>query len=121
MTVGRKSVVLMLVVALLFSALPMSACLLGGSGAGHPVCCQEMAHHCMTHGMAMNGPCCQVHRQHTLVIPKASFSPKHPQTIVLLPHRSHSEFVRNSVSLRRFTQAHVPPDTSPGGNSILRI
>jgi hypothetical protein len=118
---SRKGVVLMLVIALLCSALQVSACLLTGHGAGQSLCCRGMAPDCPMRSMAMSSPCCQVHGQNAPVTPKTSFLPEHSQTVTFLPHPAHLESIRDSASLCRLGQSVSPPSTSPGRSCILRI
>lgn len=118
---SRKGAVLMLVAALLWSALPASACLFPGHATGQPACCRGMTPDCPMNSKAMSSPCCQMHGQNVPVAPKTSFLSEHSQRITFLPHPADLESVRDSASLCRLAQSAAPPDTSPGASCILRI
>ena len=117
---SRKGAVLMLVVALLWSALPASACLLIKRATGQSSCCRSVATDCRMHSMSGGSACCDIRGKNPPVAPKTSFLPEISQTISFLSHPTHLESVREPGSVCRFVQGAMPQCTSPGGSSILR-
>lgn len=118
---SRQPAVLLLVVALLWIALPASACLLSGNATGQSSCCRSMSSNCPMRGMQMSGVCCHIQRQNATVASSASFFSKNLQKADVLPLPAHREFLSASGAVSRYMQTVAPPDTSPGRTSILRV
>ena len=118
---SRKGALLMLVVALLWSALPAAACLPAMQPSGQPACCRGMVPDCPMQGMNMGNSCCQIRPQNAAVTPDLPFSPEHLQKLVFVCHQaSPGAFAIPGVLTLNMIES-PPPDLSPGTSSILRI
>ncbi len=118
---SRQRALLLLVVAMLWIALPASACLLTGNATSQSSCCRSMSSDCPMRGMQMSGVCCHIQRQNATVAPSASFFSKNLHKADVLPLPTHREFLSASGAVGLYAPASTPPDTSPGRTSILRV
>jgi len=110
----------MLVVAMIWSTLPASACLAAPLSMGSRACCRGMAQNCPMRGMSASGLCCPAHRVNA-VAPEVLSSPEHAQTAGFLPcHASLAAHAAPRVANQVALEA-PPPGSSPGKNSVLRI
>ncbi len=118
----RKGALLLLAVVVLWSALPVSACLLARQLRTQKDCCRAMARDCDAPGSASNTSCCKITRQDDAVTPVPLYSPKHAQKLSLAPGTGNLLSARQAhVSLSGITFETPPPKPSPGGNSKLQI
>ena len=111
----------MLVVAVLWGTLPVSACLLTMQSSGQPTCCRGIAQNCRMRARNMGTSCCQIHSQNAAVIPDLPFSPEHPQKQARVSHQaSLGAFAIPGVVVLNTIES-PPPDLSPGASPILRV
>jgi len=117
----RKGALLMLLVVVLWTAIPASACLLGGRQAGQPDCCRAMALECDQAGMGASVSCCEVHPQGTTAVTAAPvYSPAHSQKLIFVPNQTAPRSgASRSASFRDALDS--PPESSSRGSSILRL
>ncbi|MGB6723645.1 MAG: hypothetical protein WBE72_22795 [Terracidiphilus sp.] len=121
MSFKRKGGLLMLIAAVLWTALPVSACLLTARSMGMSTCCRGMAQDCPMRGMDMNSSCCQMHGESFAAVPDILLSPEHGHNPALAPYRAS---VESAVILNSASRSYLEPppaDISPGRSSILRI
>ena len=118
---SRKGALLLLVVAVFWSALPLGACLLADHASGRTACCTEMAQDCPMQGTDMNAPCCPTHTEDAAMVPEAPVALEHGTLIALPPHPATVPMLAVSADGIRYVPGAPPPDTSPGAISVLRI
>lgn len=118
---GRKGALLMLVVAVLWTALPAAACLFPGRTMGHSACCHRMAQSCPMPGGGISASCCQIQPQQAAVIADSPISPERDRTpaFAFLSVGALVPLIHFEAS-RRIPQTS-PPEISPGASSVLRI
>jgi hypothetical protein len=121
MSFKRKAGLLMLIAAVLWTALPVSACLLTARSMGMSACCRGMAQDCPMRGMDVSSSCCQMHGENVAAVPEILFSPEHRQNPALAPNPANVESPVILCRLNRSYPEAPPTDTSPGRSSILRI
>lgn len=112
---------LLLAVAVFWSALPLVACLLAGHAGGEPACCMPMAQDCPMQNADMNSPCCRTHSEDAAVVPEVPFAPEHVRIAALALHLAAGPILAGSADAIRFVWEAPPPDTPPGATSVLRI
>ena len=116
---SRKGAWWMLLVAVLWSALPASACLLAGQARMLPACCRGMESNCPMQSAGIRCICSPAH-QDSAVVPLEASAPA-TQSVAFLP-RSANSLIWSVASAKGQPELAVPPfDPSPGGFSILRI
>lgn len=118
---SRKGALLLLVVAVFWSALPLGACLLAGHASAESACCATMAQDCPMQSADMNSPCCRTHSDDTAMVPEAASPTEHGQLAVLAPHPIAGAVLALSVDVIHYVPETPPPDNSSGASSILRI
>ncbi len=121
MSFKRKGGLLMLIAAVLWTALPVSACLLTARSMGMSACCRGMAQDCPMRGTDMSSSCCQMHGENVATVPDLLASPEHGQNPALTPYQDSVESPVILHPASRFYQEAPPADISPGRSSILRI
>lgn len=111
----------MLAVAVFWTAMPASACLLGMQPMRQHDCCRGMARMCTSAGMAASGACCQAGPRNTAVAPEAPYSPEHAQKLVIIPHQAtaHAPATLRAAYGNAFEAP--PPKAASSSGSILRI
>lgn len=114
---SRKGAFLLLLVAVLWSALPATACLLP-SAAG-PGCCRAMPPDCPMQNAGSVCACAPVHQDHAAIAPEAPVLSAH--TAACLTRVMNRFSLHASASRRQLAFAAPPPDPSPGKLSVLRI
>ena len=119
MRMSRKGALLMLIVVLLWSALPASAFLLTSRSTGLPPCCRGMGQSCPMRGTGLGCAACGKLGENVAVAPEAP--PAQAQTAVFLPYRTSLLLCDASGPQGQFAFDAPPPEPSPGGVSILRI
>src|ERR1035437_635001 len=120
MRLGRKGALLMLMVAVLWTAIPAFACLLGEQPTVQPACCRGMVRGCCNSKNASRS-CCQVQGHNAAVAPALPYSPEHPQKLALGSHQPGLQPLTSSDARYGNTFEAPPPKFPPGGASILRI
>jgi hypothetical protein len=120
---GRKGALLMLAVVVLWTAMPVSACLLAMRTTGQHSCCSamNMTVPCAPAGTTANRSCCQAGRQNPAVTPVAQSSSEHSQRLALMPAGANLQAPTSQSAACRNALEAPPPKFSPGGISILRI
>ena len=118
---GRKIALLMLAVAVLWTAMPASACVLMMQSSARPACCGDMAQAGTMRGISMNPSCCQIRGTVPAVAPAPPFSLDHSQQSAIVPYTSSlAAFVTRSNAWRDAFEIQ-PPKFPPGGIFVLRI
>lgn len=118
---GRKGAFVMLALVVVWTALPVSTCLLAMQPAGQAACCRGMAQDCPMPSMGMNASCCQVRGTDVFVAPVLPYSPEHSLRLAFIPGETRVEpSAAPSTGWRNAFEA-PPPKSSPGVHSILRI
>jgi hypothetical protein len=116
MKVGRKSTLAMLMVVVLWTAMPALSCL--PPPAQH-ACCRGMAESCGSPAMSHQS-CCQVHSPDATIPLVRITTPESPLTLANSAHVNiQVPSIVNASSLQ-MAEA-TPPASPPGDNSILRI
>lgn len=118
---GRKGVLSMLAVVVLWTAMPASACLLAMHPAGQPACCRGMAQECGATAMGASDSCCQAHPQNAAVTPVPPYTLQHSQKLAFVPHLSGLQLNASSGAECRTAFEAPPPKFPPGGAFALRI
>lgn len=118
---GRKGAFLLLVIAVLWSAMPAAACLFESHAMSPLACCRAMAPNCPMHGTDMSSTCCQVQPEQAAAIADVPILPKQvhapacplfaPEAVVPILMAVHGWNLPEAS----------PPGISPGAKSILRI
>ena len=116
---SRKGAWLMLLVALLWFALPASACLLTGRSMVQSACCRGMASNCPMHSTGISCMCCPGHENNAAVAPAAQAPAT--QVVAFLPFSVDFLLSDDLGPQGRFVFNVPPPDPSPGRLSVLRI
>lgn len=116
-----KGALLLLAVAVFWSALPLGACLLAGQASGEPACCMPMAQDCPMQSADMNSPCCQIHSEDSAVVPEVPFAPEHVRLAALAPQAAAAPILAASADAIRYAREASPPGAPPGAISVLRI
>jgi len=121
MSWSRKIAFLMLAVAVLWTAMPASACVLAMQSSARSACCSDMPQSGTMHAISMHPSCCQIRGSVPAVVPAPPFSLDHSQQPTLVPYTSSlASFVTRSSAWRDTLEAR-PPKFPPGGIFILRI
>ena len=118
---GRKGALLMLAVVVLWTAMPVSACLLGIRQASQPDCCRIMAQDCDSPSMGASNSCCQIQGKNTAVIPVSPYSPKHAQKLAMVQQQAVMELPAAPGAGYTNALETPPPKFPPGGVFALRI
>jgi hypothetical protein len=118
---GRKGALSMLVVAVLWTAMPVSACLLTMQPAGRPACCHGMAQDCDSSAMCASGSCCQAERQNAAVAPVLPYSLEHLQKLALVALPAVLQPPATPAASHPIAFEAPPPKFPPGGAFALRI
>ncbi len=118
---GRRNALLMLVVAILWTALPAVACALTPDTMAQPACCKGMPADCGQVGMAANGPCCQLHGESPVVSPAPLYSSEHLRQLAVVPQQAFLQAPPDIGTATSRVFNAPPPNGSPGNISILRI
>lgn len=82
----RKAAFVMLIAAVLSTAMPVSACVPVPCSMGQLACCNRMVQECPAAGMAANDLCCNIDGQVPVVSPVPLYSSDHSQRSVLAEH-----------------------------------
>jgi hypothetical protein len=117
MSMARKSGLLMLAVAVLWIAMPLSACL---STALPHACCKGMMRECGTSSAMANRSCCEVDRSDPAVPPGMTASWQIDPGVASVHATVPSVTVVLNVAWAPGGNAS-PPQSLPRCNSILRI
>ena len=123
MHVTRTGALIMLAITVLWAATPAIACLVPMhtmTQAEHD-CCLKMAQECGSSMMPSSHSCCQVQRHDTSVTPVSTYSPTRPFDVAVVPQMAIPLLVNTSNFARMEACETPPPESSPGGSSILRI
>jgi hypothetical protein len=115
MKVGRKSALAMLMVVVLWTAMPALSCLLP---AAQHACCRGMAESCSSPAMSHQS-CCQVHSPDATIPLVRTSAPEHPLALASPAADMQIHQTLNTAALQ-MAEA-TPPASPPGDNSILRI
>lgn len=118
---SRNGAFLLMVVAVFWSAQPLSACLLAGHASDSSACCIQMAQDCPMQSADMSSPCCQSHSEDAAVIPDIPITSEHVRIAALAPHMAAGAAVAPSTGAFRHIPEAFPPGASPGATSVLRI
>jgi len=116
----------MLAVAVLWTAMPASACVLTMQTSSPPACCGDMAQAGMsqtgmTRGISMHPSCCQIRGTIPALTPAPPFSLDHSQQPAIVPYTSSlAAFVTRGHDGRDASETQ-PPKFPPGGIFVLRI
>ena len=110
----------MLIVVVLWTAMPALACLRSASGPMRHSCCSKMAQDCAAM-MGASATCCQARQDGTGVAAIPLFSPEQFQELALLPPRAGLALPAAASDLRFAAFEAPPPAASPGNHLILRI
>jgi hypothetical protein len=117
---GRKIALLVLAAVVLWTAMPVSACVLTMQPSARPACCDGMAQGAMP-GMKMLPACCRVHGTEPALTPVPPFSPEPLLRPLLVAYPTSLErSVATNAGWRNAFET-PPPRTSAGQISILRI
>lgn len=117
----RRRGFLMLAMMVLWTMLPVSACLGSTHLMGQHACCHGMAQACDSSAMDASSSCCMVHQQSAVVAPIYPDAVDHsPSLAAVSPGVSLSTPYATSA---RCGRAFAPPPSihSSAGASILRI
>lgn len=117
----RKGLFIVLATAICWGGLPEYDCLFTAQPMANSDCCQAMAANCPMPDAGMNSNCCSTQRQNSAVTQDASYSPEHPQKILLT---AYSVIFVAPAASGSFAQSPIeapPPRLTTGGHSILRI
>lgn len=110
----------LMMVLVLWTVVPSSACLLTARGTAHRACCQQKAPDC-SRAMCSDGNCCRMERGQTAAEPGAVFSVERGHELEFVP-ATIQPLLKSDAASELSTVASAPaPDTSPGKSSILRI
>jgi hypothetical protein len=123
MRVSRTGALMMLVIVVLWAAMPAMACLVpmrAMTPAEHD-CCLKMAQECGSATMPSSHSCCQGQRRDTAVSPTPLYSATRPFDVAIVPQVSMLVVVNLPVSFPVPALEAPPPESSPGASSILRI
>lgn len=82
----RKAGFVMLIAAVLWTAMPASACVPVPCSMGQLACCSRMVQECPAAGMTANDSCCNIDGQIPVVSPAPFYSSDHSQRSVLAEH-----------------------------------
>lgn len=118
--VGKQGVFVMLVVVVLWAAIPAFACLLGMPPAQQHSCCSQMEQHCDSAGMDAHGSCCQVHQQNVPFAPAPVYT-EHSQNFAIVAQQVAAQVSSVVGGQSSIAFEAPPPRDSLGGSSILRI
>lgn len=117
----RKGAIWMLAAAVLWTAMPISLCLLLAQPARQPACCRAMAKGCGSMPEMAGGACCQVNRQDASLTPVLPYTLEHAKRVALLPHADLALATATRGPARGSLFEASPPLISPSGSSLLRI
>lgn len=117
----RKGAMWMLAAAVLWTAMPVSLCLLLAQPARQPACCRAMAKECGSMPGMAGSACCQVNRQDASLTPVLPYTPAHTERVALLPHADLALATTHPGPARGSLFETSPPLISPSGSSLLRI
>lgn len=134
MRVGRQGAILMLVAAVLWTALPGFACFLSmPQPTTQPSCCQKMAGDCGSMEsmgamestgsaeMCTDPSCCQLHEESIGLVPVLGYAPEQLQQLAVSPDQFLlPALIEARTGLRTLFEA-PPPRSSSGVSSILRV
>ena len=114
---NKKGTLLMLAMAVLWTALPASACLLASPSTAQPDCCLAMAAACGTAQMGADTSCCELRGTIPPAVSVQAYSPVPLQTAAL---HEQIEFNPLAAVAGRFAsiQSTPPPKFPPGGFSL---
>jgi hypothetical protein len=117
---GRKVALLMLAAVILWTAMPVSACVLTMQSSARPACCDGMAKVAMS-GMKVLPACCRIRATEPALTPISPFSPEQSLKPLLVAYPTSLERSIATHDGWRNAQETPPPRTSAGRISILRI
>lgn len=118
MRVGRKGALVLLAVAVLWTAMPALASL---TSAAEAACCRGMARNCCSRAMVMHHTCCEVHAPEQAVPPGSASTPDQTVQFAQLPIRAEAPAPPVLTGATLFAAGASPSASPPGINSILRI
>ena len=118
---GKKGALLMLTVAVLWTALPTAACLLPSRRMGRSACCLRMAKSCPMSDAAIKAPCCQIQPGQAAVIADSPIFPERDQTPAYAFHPVGALVPLVTHEASWYNPQTFAPEISPGESSILRI
>jgi hypothetical protein len=121
MDLGRKGALLMLAVVVLWTAMPVSACLPAAHSTGQPDCCRGMEPGCDAPTMPASTSCCQTHQQSVAVATVPLYSPQHSQKLAFAPIYAGLQLPIFSGVAHRNAFETPPSKSPPGGAFALRI
>ena len=117
----RKGAMWMLAAVVLWTATPVSLCLLLAQPARQPACCRAMANECGSMPGMAGSACCQINRQDASLTPVLPYTLEHTERAALLPHADLTLQTRTRGPVRESVFETSPPLISPSGSSFLRI
>jgi hypothetical protein len=118
---SRKGALLMLVIAVLWTAMPAAACLASSQSAMRHMCCRGMARACGMRGMGASGSCCTTNRRNPEAAPVPCYAPGQSQRAALLPLQAGVPLPSAQSDGYANTLEAPPLKFPPGTVSILRI
>jgi hypothetical protein len=119
---GRKGAFWMVVVAVLWTATPASACVLAMmQPSGRPACCRAMVQDCTMSEMCTDASCCRISGRDAAVAPIPPYTPERSQKLALAPNPASLEPPAASSAICRNVLDVSPPKFSSGSISVLRI
>lgn len=121
LVLGRKTALLMLVMVMLWTAMPACACPAGMGQAGQPDCCRAMTQNCPMPDAGLNASCCPAPSQDFAVTPNIVYSPEHVQKVCLAAQDAVLILSAQSGFVDLSAIKTPPPKLLSGGSSILRI
>ncbi len=118
---GRKFALLMLAAVVLWTAMPVSACVVTMQSNARAACCGDMAQGGPMQRMKIIPACCRIRATDPAVVPVSAFSPEHSLKPMLVAYPASVDTSANSRAGWRLDLKAPPPKSLAGAISILRI
>ena len=121
MSWSRKGAFWILAAVVLWTAMPVSPCLLFARAPQLPACCRAMAKDCGSMANLSGSACCQLRRQDATLTPAQLYTQERTQRPSLLPHAPLPHMPAATRALATRSREAPPPLALLRGSSILRI
>ena len=118
---GRKVALLMLAAVVLWTAMPVSACVVTMQSNAQSSCCGHMAQGGTMDGKRIIPACCRIRTTDPAVTPVPPFSPERSLKPLFVAYPTSLDRSGATDAARRGALEAPPPKSSAGRISILRI